>query len=71
MIIEFGKDFTSFLISKEMVVFPGKYISGDIVKFQDEPCWVVESNWITYRVVKIANNPKPITYETEDMQWLW
>jgi hypothetical protein len=46
MIIEFGKDFTSF-------------------------CWVVESNWITYRVVKIANNPKPITYETEDMQWLW
>jgi hypothetical protein len=69
--IKLGQNFSSFLIPQTDVVFPGLYEEGDMVKFMDQNCWIAKVNWITYKVVIVANHTKFIEYETEDLSWLW
>jgi len=69
--IRLGENFDSFLIPQNSVAFPGLYEISDMVKYKDHNCWIAKVNWITYKVVIVANHTKFIEYETEDLCWLW
>lgn len=71
--IKLGENFSSFLIPLvDYNTETGPYGDQDLISYKGSNCWIKHTNWITYEVILVSNQPQnAIEYEIENLCWLW